>query len=611
MRRFALTRPNASEPSGSRRRGRRWVSKTDLTTYVRCPYAFWLLHRGVITRDQLVDELQARLLTEGAEFQDHVEAELPTVAGDLLALLSRDAPLLGTPLFENRRLMIYGRPDGVEPAGGALLPVEIKSHKDVEPSDKLELAFYWLLLEPLRKRSVAEPRGVLLLRRDGEPERVEVALSPYHFERVRDLLGEIRQARAEGVRPRVCGCNVCSRAVKEHVLRDATRNDDLTLLWDVGAHRARLLERLGVSTCKQLLCGDAAELAERLRARKHYVSIAQVERWQHHARAYAMRGPVFFGDSWPIGPRFIALDLEYFQGPDGLIWLIGGSVVDGQESTPFSFWADTLEQERLALRGLSVILDQHRDAPLVTWAGTGADIPNLRHASSRAGLKKLRAVSERHVDLFQYATKSFRLPFPNLGLKEVAEYFGIPRVSAISSGLEALGRYEEYRRTRSAGKGRQLRAELEDYNRDDVVCLVAIAERLRALAASLPTSRSSRARRCATLDSRPSRRRPGAPLVGQCGGCQAPVRRGEVRCGCGWLLLNDPFDVLARDDVLPRQRLAIELELRAVAQTGPKTSGQSADAYSQRFEDSLCALVLPHVACADVEPIDLLPAADD
>jgi predicted RecB family nuclease len=85
------------------------------------------------------------------------------------------------------------------------------------------------------------------------------------------------------------------------------------------------------------------------------------------------------------------------------------------------------------------------------------------------------------VDLFQYAAKSFRLPFPNLGLKEVAEYFGIPRVSTISGGLEALGRYEEYRRTRTGGKGRQLRAELEDYNRDDVSCLVAIAEKLRSL----------------------------------------------------------------------------------------------------------------------------------
>jgi len=34
-----------------------WVSKTDLTRFLRCPYAFYLLDRGLIAFDDTVTEL--------------------------------------------------------------------------------------------------------------------------------------------------------------------------------------------------------------------------------------------------------------------------------------------------------------------------------------------------------------------------------------------------------------------------------------------------------------------------------------------------------------------------------------------------------------------------
>jgi predicted RecB family nuclease len=570
-----------------------WVSKTDLTTYLRCPYAFWLLHEGVITREQLTDEFQRHLLDDGIAFQDRIEAELPTTAGDLPALLAGNAAVFDTPLFENPRLKIYGRPDGIDPAGGMAAPIEIKAHKDVQLSDKLELAFYWLLLERQRKHA-SEPRGVLFLRRAGAVVRVDVPLAPHHFERVRELLDEIRQARDHGVRPRVCGCNVCSRVVPKRVFREVTRNDDVTLLWGVSLRRARALERAGVGTRTQLMKTDASDLAVRMRGRRHWVSVGQVEKWQHHARAYATRNAVFFGRAMPVGTRFIALDLEYRQGPNGLLWLIGGCIVDGRERTPFSFWADSPRQERLALKKLTALLDRHR-APLVTWNGCSADIPNLRHASHRAGVEHLPGMLERHIDLFRYVADSFRFPLPGLGLKELARYFGIPRVSTIMDGLDALTQYEEYRRTRSTHKKRQLRAKLEEYNREDVESLVVVVDKLRHLAASLPKlPQAAQTQGPAGSYSRatPSPKQPA--VVGTCGRCGAPVRRGRTKCGCGWLLVNDPFDVLTRDDILDEQRVAIELELQAVAQTGPRKSGEDAEAYSHRVEQKLRSIVLAH-----------------
>src|SRR4029453_7333515 len=53
---------------GSRRvarRSRDWVSKTDMTRYVRCPYAFWLLDTGQIDQADVIGELQRQRLLEG------------------------------------------------------------------------------------------------------------------------------------------------------------------------------------------------------------------------------------------------------------------------------------------------------------------------------------------------------------------------------------------------------------------------------------------------------------------------------------------------------------------------------------------------------------------
>lgn len=472
----------------SRRRRPTWITKTDLITFVRCPYAFSLLDRGLITRDDMVDEFQVRLLNEGLRFQRAVEAKavrIDAAPEEIPSLLRQEIALLDPPAFENKRLKIHGRPDGIEAARGALIPIEIKSHKDVQPTDELELAFYWLLLDPYRTRQVIQPRGVLLLKREGEPERVEVPIREHRFEQVRRLLEEIRDARSRGVRPRICGCNVCSRVRRDEVHRAARKNRDLTLIWDIARERACHLERIGLRSWEHLLACDPDDVVARLRDRKQFVSSAQVERWQHHARAWKTQAPVFFGDERSVDGHFIALDLEYLQGPDGLVWLIGGCVVDGEARGRFAFWSDSAREEKLALQRLDAILRKHPYAPVVTWNGNGADLPNLRHAAKRTRVTAaLAAVTERHLDVFQYATRNFRLPIPRLGLKEVAEYFGIPRLSAIRNGLEAEWRYYEYLSTRDRARRGALRGELLDYNSDDVGALVASVEKIRELSAA-------------------------------------------------------------------------------------------------------------------------------
>jgi predicted RecB family nuclease len=484
------------------------VSKTDLIRWLRCPYTWWLLERGEITLDDTLDEFQYRLIVAGNQFQDTVESKAEPIVvppEQLPAMLTSGKKLLATPMFENRKLHIYGRPDGVDAADGALIPIEIKSHKNVLRTDELELAFYWMVLEPSRSRHV-EPRGLLLLLRDGEEEEVEVAISLHRFVEVRRILSEIRTARREGVRPRVCGCHVCSTVRHDDVLKAVHQAEDVTLIYGVGRKYGPALEGMGIATWRGLESCDSRRVVRHMKKRGYFLSIMQVEWWKRHARSYATAVPVAFGEAPPLPSSYVALDLEYTPPH---VWLIGIAIVEGERRRFRALWADGPVTLRKNLQELAAILQASSSLPILTWSGEGADLPNLASAIERLLPEPPRKgggwiephplvdpLWDRHRDVYLYVLRGLRLPIPQLGLKDVAQYFGIPRVSNVIDGLDAQMKYEEYRRTKGDEK-KALRQELIAYNRDDLEALIEVTERVVELMKSaepivLPRTRRRR-----------------------------------------------------------------------------------------------------------------------
>ena len=108
--------------------------------------------RGLIDFEDTITEQQALLVEEGIKFQAGVEATaipLTVKPAELRRLFAQESiHLFGAPVLKNQKLKIKGKPDAIETAKGALLPVEVKSHKDIQRSDELELAFHWMLLVP-------------------------------------------------------------------------------------------------------------------------------------------------------------------------------------------------------------------------------------------------------------------------------------------------------------------------------------------------------------------------------------------------------------------------------------------------------------------------------
>ncbi|OOP63127.1 hypothetical protein BMF89_07515 [Arthrobacter sp. SRS-W-1-2016] len=465
-----------------------WVTKTELMTYVRCPYTYSLLYRGEIDRADLFDEFVLELLAEGQAFHDQVDATAPGIelatAEQLDELFASGVTVLHPPVLFNDDLRIYGMPDGIDPQGGAFWPIEYKSHKDVQPYDELELAFYWLLLSPRRTQGIDDPRGIVVLRRDGEPHPVEVAISSHRLAQVCGLLTEVRQARVSPVQPRLCGCHVCSRVRRDEVLQSTIARRHVSLLFGVGPNYERLLSAVGVHDYLTLLSWNPADLAVELRQRgAPRCAASMIERWQHHARAYRDGKAQAFGDPPPVGDAFIVVDLEYLTPPFGeRVWLAGAAVETGAGLTQIhQFWADDTDaEERKLLANLGHLLDAHPQLPVVTWSGCNADLPTTRKAAMRLGVDDPLA-SREHCDLFVWAQRSVRLPVPSLGLKGLADYFAVPHTSDVANGMQAQ---LLYRRStdRTSDPEPDTKQRLLDYNREDLDATLTVSRELKALA---------------------------------------------------------------------------------------------------------------------------------
>lgn len=225
------------------------------------------------------------------------------------------ARLFQPPTLENPALKLYGRADAIEVADGALYPVEIKGHKDVQPSDVLELAFYWRVLEPYRTR-IVEPAGILILQRDCKPVEVRVPLRQRRFDRLdRQLqLQRLRDTRGQGVQPRLCPCTVCTGVARDEVLAAIASNRDLTLISGIRRTRASVLEEhCALATWDELRECDPSTVATQFASHGAAVTVTEVESWRLHALAYQTGTPAVFDpiEPFPVEGDYIALDLGY------------------------------------------------------------------------------------------------------------------------------------------------------------------------------------------------------------------------------------------------------------------------------------------------------------
>jgi len=462
-----------------------WVSKMDITQFLRCKYRVFVMHNRNLALDELRNPaIIQSLLTKGRQFEGNLISQMPfEPVASLESVLGKDVIFRSSELIQNHELGIRGIVDLIRISKGGLYPIEIKYHKDISRIDRLELAFYWKLLGPLRRGNPI-PKGYVLL---STGEIAEVILTSEDFIELDNLIIEVRKVKEDGADP-VLGseCKFC-RLYQVECLPQAREKGFLTLIHGIASTRQEELYSLGLKDIQALATVNTSELRQAWHQLTQYApSIEEIGRMQIHAKALKEQKPIYFGVVPPTGDELLILDLEYDNFM--CIWLIGILTSDQGDIRYYQLFADEIAKEKEILNSFTELLNEYPTHQVVTWDGLRADVPQLDAAWRRHDLskEKLGELKRRHFDLYNFFLHNCRLPLGSFGLKEIDEYLGFRRKLGGMDGLEAQMLYHQYLNTPDHGSQEKLRIKqlLLDYNRDDLEALLFVLNRLRVLARS-------------------------------------------------------------------------------------------------------------------------------
>lgn len=462
----------------------RWISKQDLVEYLRCKYRVFLsFSTGIAIPDMKETALLQLMLEKGLEFESGVvESIQPREVHSKEAIepLAKETLVVQIPrIFRNHELGIQGIPDLINTEKGKFIPIEIKNHKEVTDSDELELAFYWLLLDPLRKKRT-RPKGYIVL---NTGEVAEVNLAKEHLWDVESYLDDLRELSETEVEPVLSQeCKQCK--LSKDCRQKVVTSGGLSIIHNVSYARERQLKDIGIDSISKLMQANEEEVNSKLITRfGNTPGVNEIFRMKCHAFSISSGKPFFFGDKEQArniaASPFLVLDLEY--DVESLIWLVGVAIQTGNKITYQQHFAEksNLDEEGHILRSLIDVIDRRRSYLVFTYSGISADIPQLRVAWRRQGLpdRPLSHLMDMHVDVCQFLQRNFRFPMKSLGLDGMEEYLGIHRSSGISGGLEAVALYKRYVRT----KDDTIKQQLLDYNREDIDSTLKVVNRIPAL----------------------------------------------------------------------------------------------------------------------------------
>jgi len=464
---------------------RSWVSKADIIEFLRCEYRVFIAHKLHRQPVEFVDsEFIKSIIERGSNFEDNVISKLPFKEVESIDdVIDEQVIFRSTELVENHKLGIRGVVDLINTDRGKLYPIEIKSHKNLEESDRLELAFYWKLLQPLRKGKPI-PKGYVWL---NTGEIVEVVLNKEDFAKLDSLIQRVRFVKELGAEPIICGeCKNC--ILKDECLSEVYRRRGLSLIHGVAAIRNQQLSDLGIKDIHALAEADVKNLSLAWKELSPWApGISEIKKMIIHAKSWTELRPIYFGEyPLPVSDEAIILDLEY--DPLSPIWLVGFLVVNNKGTECHQFFAEDKSMEKEILEKLIDLLDRYNNYQVLTWYGLGADLPQLKTAwqKHRLPTSKLTDLIERHLDLYQLTLNSCRFPLKSFGLKEIGKHLGFVRKLDDINGLVALSMYNEYLSIPKKNKEKRLaiKNDLLAYNREDLEATLFTLSELKSLAAT-------------------------------------------------------------------------------------------------------------------------------
>jgi predicted RecB family nuclease len=448
-----------------------WVSKADLSEYLRCPYRLYIAYtEGIRSYDMITSRFRRAIIDEGRTYEksEFDTIEWRRVEKNLQEILrERKSKAIKQPKLIDGNRFLFGIPDILMLHERQYLPLEIKLHRKPTKWDRLELAFYGTLLQNYTGHAVTQ--GLLSIPPDGLRKPLLIDIEKEVNLEISELIQKVRVAKAEALLPAIKNkeCYSC-KYYKTRCLVTLTQRHDLTLLPEVGPKVRDQLNEIGIKTIDDLAQFEGSFGKETL------------ERMRYASRAFVMNQAIL-RMAYPLpSPKAVELsvDIEYDTFVTRRIWLISLAIRRNDRVESELFWAENESQELSELkRFIERIAKIEDDYEVYGYNCNSFDFPNLRKVTSQKGLdtKPIDVLSQKSLDLYLYLKENVSFPFKRLTLKKIIEFIAPERKPIIDSGVEATMQYLDYLKTMDESNKERLLA----YARKDAEDLFVLLDWLR------------------------------------------------------------------------------------------------------------------------------------
>lgn len=242
---------------------------------------------------------------------------------------------------------------------------------------------------------------------------------------------------------------------------------ELPGIFGIGERTADKLHKAGIRKPEDLIAANLEEVSA-----ETHLSVRTLRRLALRARAI-VEGRVYRLGSFTPPPRpHIYLDIET-DLTQTLIWLVG--VHSEAHNLSRCFFANTPNEEKDILVALLDFVGKEPNATICSFSGSDFD---RRVLQKRLQAHQLSTdLADRMVDLCPLVRRSVALPLKSYKLKTLADHFGYQYKHRTIDGWDVAMMYLDYLRKKDSS----LRQTLEEYNRDDVMSLPHLIERISAI----------------------------------------------------------------------------------------------------------------------------------
>ncbi|MBI4370009.1 MAG: TM0106 family RecB-like putative nuclease [Elusimicrobia bacterium] len=461
----------------------RRLSPTLISQASRCLHFYFLEEFGDPSLKLPESAGQKLTRDRGKEFERQVVATLPEVAepkwdrGNFrhgyeatLKLMEKGVSWIhgGALMDEN----IVGVPDLLQKMPGKsklgdyfYVPIEIKSHREVQKRDILQVAAYSLMLE--KAQGFFSKKGGVWLN-TGNIAEVDITASLSLLQKLRDQMGQVT-AKKFATEPIWCAaCVMCPWLA--NCKKQWKQMDHLSLLPNGGQSTIKKLYLVGIKTVNDLAQADPEQISKKTK-----MSEKTAQKLWLHAKARTTGKPIVikkpdFMEDRPI----LFWDIETHGSVLFLHGLI--SLFNGKREEQF-FFADSPDQEAQIWHDFLDHIGQYDDAVIFDWADYERPWAVACWKKYGGNERVYKHLMKNLIDQCRWTQEHFAFPTRSYSIKEIAPVFNFHWQAADAGGMNAEAWYGEWLRDRD----KALKEKILVYNKDDVDAMLVIYEKLKIL----------------------------------------------------------------------------------------------------------------------------------